>query len=76
MQAIGNNIGQLWLKSNRNVIQTVLSPVEFAVNSGEMYQVAVADYGQHVFDHWSEDGNTNRFHNAEAGDGLTAVYTP
>ena len=63
------------LSQNGNVIQTAFSPAEFTVNSGETYQVAVADYGQYAFDHWS-DGSYDRFHNAEAGESLTAVYIP
>lgn len=61
----------LW--QNGNVVQTAFSPAEFAVNNGETYQVAVADYGSYVFDHWS-DGSTDRFHSVIAGDSLTAVY--
>jgi hypothetical protein len=63
------------LSENGNVVQTAFSPAEFTVNSGQTYQVAVADYGQYVFDHWS-DGSTDRLHNAKAGDRLTAVYRP
>lgn len=63
------------LSLNGNVIQTGFSPVEFTVDGGKTYQVAVADYGSYTFDHWS-DGSYDRFHDAEAGDGLTAVYRP
>lgn len=63
------------LSQNGNVIQTAFSPAEFTVNSDQTYQVAVADYGQYVFDHWS-DGSFDRFHDAQAGESLTAVYRP
>lgn len=63
------------LSQNDNVIQTGFSPAEFTVSSGQTYQVAVADYGQYVFDHWL-DGSTGRFHDAETGDSLVAVYRP
>lgn len=61
----------LW--QDGNVIQSAFSPAGFTVSTGQTYQVAVADYGQYVFDHWS-DGSYDRFHNAQAGDELVAVY--
>jgi hypothetical protein len=61
----------LW--ENGVKIKSAFSPASFTVTNGQMYQVAVADYGSYVFDHWS-DGSNNRFHNAQAGNSLTAVY--
>jgi hypothetical protein len=63
------------LSQNGNIVQTAFSPAEFTVSSGQTYQVAVADYGSYSFDHWS-DGSTGKFHDAEAGDSLVAVYRP
>jgi hypothetical protein len=61
------------LSQNGNLLQTAFSPAEFTVNGGQIYQTAVADYGSYVFDHWI-DGRYDRFHDTNAGDGLTAVY--
>jgi hypothetical protein len=54
-------------------LQSGFSPYRFIVNDGQSYQVAVADYGSYVLDHWS-DRSHNRFHNAQVGDTLTAIY--
>ncbi|GEM_PF-3141458 len=65
----------LWQNSQQ--IQSGFSPASFTVSNSQTYQVAVADYGNYVFDHWS-DGTTNRFHTVTTGTGtttqLTAVY--
>ncbi|SRR5579885_315277 len=65
----------LW--QNGQQLQSGFSPASFTLNSGQTYEVAVADYGSYVFDHWS-DGTTNRLHTITAQPGtlinLTAVY--
>jgi YVTN family beta-propeller protein len=62
---------------NTTQIDSAFSPASLAVNSGQTFEVAVSDYGNYVFDHWS-DGTTDRFHTVTAGSGtttaLTAVY--
>lgn len=45
--------------SSGNVLQTQFSPAAFTVNTGQSYQVQVADYGQYKFSHW-QDGSTSR----------------
>lgn len=47
------------LSQNGATIKTAFSPASFTLNSGQTYQVAVADYGDYVFDHWN-DGSTIR----------------
>jgi hypothetical protein len=57
------------------MLHSCFSPCFFTANNGE-YQVAVADYDNKLFDHWS-DGIKNRFHDVSAGGGtidLVAVY--
>src|SRR5579885_98509 len=65
----------LW--QNGQQIQSGFSPQTFTVSNGQTYQVAVSDYGNFVFDHWS-DGTTNRFHTVTTGSGTTtnlvAIY--
>jgi len=65
------------LYQNGNQIATGFSPATFTLNNGQTYQVAVADYGKYVFDHWS-DGTTARLHGVSTGTGTTtslvAVY--
>jgi hypothetical protein len=59
------------------LLQQGFSPASFTVSAGQRYSVAVADYGNYYFDHWS-DGSTARFLNIPVGAGetvaLTAVY--
>jgi len=66
----------LW--QNGAQIQQGFSSVTFSVSNGQTYQVAVADYGNYTFNHWS-DGTTARLHNVTTGTGtttsLTAVYS-
>jgi hypothetical protein len=63
------------LSQNGAVIKTAFSPASFTLNSGQTYQVAVSDYGQYVFDHWS-DGSTSRQKTVTGGQAatLTAYY--
>jgi hypothetical protein len=68
----------LW--QNGAQLKYCFSPCSFTVNSGQTYQVAVADYGGETFNHWS-DGTTTRFHTVVVGStsstiSLTAVYSP
>jgi hypothetical protein len=75
----GNTINGYYTTLWQNGAQTssAYSPVMFNANNGQTYQVAVADYGNYVFDHWS-DGSTSRFHSVTTGTdtttNLTAVY--
>jgi hypothetical protein len=63
----------LW--QNGVIIKTAFSPASFTLNSGQTYQVAVADYGDYVFDHWN-DGSTSRQKTINGGQitTLTAYY--
>ncbi len=64
----------LW--QNGQQLQSGFTLVSFNVNENQKYQIAVADYGSYVFDHWS-DGVTNRFHDVTATSGtinLKAIY--
>jgi hypothetical protein len=48
----------LW--QNGVMIGTAYSPVNFKVSNGAEYQVAIGDFGNYVFDHWS-DGTKGQF---------------
>ena len=45
-------------RSDGSILKTGYTPLSFAAKSGAYYQVSVANYGNHVFDHWS-NGSTN-----------------
>ena len=49
----------LW--QNGAQLQSCFSPCSFTLGNGQTYQVAVADYGAEVFNHWN-DGTTSRFY--------------
>jgi hypothetical protein len=61
VDAAGSQINGYWtvLSQNGAVVKTAFSPASFTLNSGQTYQIAVSDYGQYFFDHWS-DGSTSR----------------
>lgn len=66
----------LW--QNGALVASCFSPCGFTVNNGQTYQVAVADSGIYVFNHWT-DGVTTRFHTVVVGSttstiSLVAVY--
>src|SRR4029077_14573342 len=65
----------LW--QNRTWLQSGFTSHSFIVNNDQTYQIAVADYGNYTFDHWS-DGITTRLHDLTTGTGTTtnlnAVY--
>jgi hypothetical protein len=63
------------LSQNSAVVRTAFSPASFTLNSGQTYQVSVSDYGDYVFDHWS-DGSTSRQKTVTGGQAttLTAHY--
>jgi hypothetical protein len=68
----------LW--QNGVQLQACFSPCSFTVNNGQTYQVAVADYGNGMFNHWS-DGTHARFYTvvvpgSSAAISLIAVYSP
>jgi hypothetical protein len=68
----------LW--QNGNQLASCFSPCQFAVNNGQTYQIAVADYGSEYFAHW-QDGSTNRFYTVNVPSAsttipLTATYNP
>jgi len=80
INSTGNTITGFYttLWQNGAQIQQGFSSVTFAVSNGQTYQVAVADYGNYTFNHWS-DGVTTRLHGVTTGTGtttsLTAVYS-
>jgi hypothetical protein len=66
----------LWLNGVLN--QSCFTSCSFTVSNGQTYQVAVADFGNFSFNHWT-DGTTNRFHTVSVGGtsstiSLVAVY--
>ena len=68
----------LW--QNGNQLASCFSPCQFAVNNGQTYQIAVADYGSEYFAHW-QDGSTSRFYTVNVPStstaiSLTATYNP
>jgi glucose/arabinose dehydrogenase len=75
----GSEIRRLYttLWQNGNLVQDGFSEMSFIVNNNQTYSVAVSDFGNFVFDHWS-DGTTSRFHDVTTGNHsitkLTAVY--
>jgi hypothetical protein len=60
----------LWL--NGVMIQSCFFPCSFTVNNGQVYQVAVSDFGPEAFSHWS-DGTTSRFHTVNVPGVTTAI---
>ncbi|MHB8566804.1 MAG: ice-binding family protein [Nitrososphaerales archaeon] len=60
----------LW--ENGALSQSCFSPCSFTVDNGQTYEVAVADYGNHTFSHWT-DGTTNRFHTVTVGNMSTSI---
>jgi hypothetical protein len=77
VNAAGSQINGYWtvLSQNGAVVKTAFSPASFTLNSGQTYQVAVSDYGQYFFEHWS-DGSTSRQKTVTGGQAttLTAYY--
>ena len=68
----------LW--QNGAMVQSCFTSCSFTVSNGQTYQVAVADYGNEAFSHWS-DGTLARFHTvvvpgSATAVSLTAVYSP
>lgn len=61
------------LSQSGSAIASGFSPLSFTLNSGQEYQVAVADYGNYVFDHWS-DGSTDRFHTVISDNGTSTDF--
>jgi hypothetical protein len=62
------------------MLYSCFSPCSYLVANGQTYQVAVADYGDTIFSHWS-DGTTSRFYTVTIGStstkiSLTAIYAP
>lgn len=72
---IGGYYTTLW--QNGVMIQPAFSKMSFIVDNNQTYSVAVSDFGNFVFDHWS-DGTTSRFHDVATGNGsvakLEAIY--
>jgi hypothetical protein len=77
VNAAGSSISGYYttLWQNGVIIKTAFSPASFTLNSGQTYQIAVADYGDYVFDHWN-DGSTSRQKTINGGQitTLTAYY--
>jgi subtilisin len=48
------------LSQSGSIITTDFSPASFSLINGQEYQIAVADYGNYVFDHWSDTGSKSR----------------
>jgi glucose/arabinose dehydrogenase len=75
----GNEIGGYYttLWQNGAMVQDAFSKMSFIVGNNQTYSVAVSDFGNFVFDHWS-DGTTSRFHDVATGNGsvtkVEAIY--
>src|SRR3989441_706646 len=56
----GNTITGFYvsLSQGGTVVASGFSPVNFTVNNGAQYSLAVADFGSYTFDHWSDTGTT------------------
>ena len=65
------------LLQNGNVVSTGFTPVTFATNIGQTYTVQVDNYGNCLFDHWSDTGSTDsqRTFTATGSQAFTAVYS-
>jgi len=48
------------LFQNGGAIDTGFTPATFSTTSGQTYTVQVQDYGSYFFDHWADNGSTNR----------------
>ncbi|MDG6996406.1 MAG: YncE family protein, partial [Nitrososphaerota archaeon] len=57
-------------------VTTGFSPMTFVLNNGESYAVQVQNYGNYVFDYWSDNGSTNQTRTISIASDttLTAVY--
>ena len=57
-------------------IDTGYTPTSFTLNNGQSYAVHVEDYGNYIFDHWSDTSSTNatRTISIASDDAITAVY--
>ena len=55
--------------------RTAFSPASFTLDSGQTYQVAVSDFGDHAFDHY-DDGSTSKSRTVtpDGNTVLTAYY--
>jgi hypothetical protein len=76
----GNPITGLYttLWQNGVLLQSCFAPCALTVSNGQTYQVAVSDFMNHSFVHWT-DNTTNRFYTVAFGSSsteiaLTAVY--
>jgi hypothetical protein len=66
------------LSQNGATLSTAFTPATFAVTAGQQYTIEVQDYGNYHFDHWADNGSTNRDRTVTATNSsmtLTAVYT-
>jgi hypothetical protein len=75
----GNHITGFYTElyaDNGTQIDTSYTPASFTLNNGQSYAVHVEDYGNYIFDHWSDTGSTNatRTISISSDDAITAVY--
>ena len=68
----------LW--QNGGLVQSCFTACSFTVSNGQSYQVMLANFGNEVFNHWS-DGTVGRSYTVNmpaSGDAidLTAIYYP
>jgi len=75
----GNTINGYYtvLYQNGAAIDTGFTPASFKTTSGQTYTVEVQDYGSYFFDHWADNGSTNRdrvFTASTSQTTFTAVY--
>src|SRR5438445_214356 len=74
----GNTITGFYvsLSQGGTVVASGFSPVNFTVNNGVQYSLAVSDFGKYTFDHWSDTGATTnpRPVSITTNTYITAVY--
>jgi hypothetical protein len=67
---IGGIYTTLW--QNGVLAQSCFSSCQFVVSNGQTYQVAVADWGSYLFNHWAS-GSTDRFCTVVVGNTASTI---
>ena len=68
----------LLFDASGDVVNTGFTPATFQTTVGQIYTIEVQDYGSYYFNHWSDNGSTNRdraFTAASSAQTFTAVYS-
>lgn len=64
------------LRQNGTFVMSGFTPVAFLITNATEYQVGVADFRHHLFDHWLDTGSTDRWRSVTISEDirLVAVY--